>query len=884
MDKTIGIKLDVKQTGLKPVEEALDAISKNVIDLNKSSSIKSQKGWGSESLTKELREQLRYMQEMLGLSQRMERLSGSRGPSGISGASTNNPFPENRTPAEPNIPSRNRETASHSGNLVKSMLTIGIATSLMSSVASGLNKGDQLTYGFSDLSKSVNHSVNPLTFRSELLRKTRGLGFSEEEQLQTAKGYASVTGKATPYDIATILRTGRNYGMGSSAVTDLFAQMAGGGVTNGSTAQLSPQDFAKLFANAMDQGKMSGKSEQMASQLQQIVQMNVGMTGQAGDIKQLSGFLSLINSTGNQGLINNIGSITGGLNNMIANPGGGFAGQAFTIQALQAAHPGMGYSQLMDLASQGISNPDNIRAILDKVSKTGGSKYDKSLLMSRLGFGNQHMATTFLESVMNPDGSYNQKAIDDFAKNSTNSKKEIPLNDIDKARERSLATEHAQNDTASKTLEGRSYIKEGKGSVVDLLGSPLAYASEIGVGGMLATKGISWILKKMGINWTKGASGAAAVEGGGSGGSLLGGLGSIGLSIGIPTILGTFMSNHILKEEEKKKEQFRDTFKNDPYMKNRGSQPLYKSNVGSGSYVPGQSSSSSPQPPLTDEEIKGMQNYLQQSTPGGITKSSYNPLEVGSSAGSQLAPIVASTIVALGPYMSQIKSTLGESGGSSHSSDLVYRGDGFRANDIAYHPMNSTGGIRLAGFGTGGGGTLTKRNFTSGGSFSGATADFVNKMMPYAKQASQSTGLPVEFILGQWGHESGWGTSSVSQTNNNFAGIKPWSGAGAGSNKMYAGFNSLSDFASGYSDFMLKNERYKGLLDAARKGASDDSLADIMQGTGYAEDPEYGRKLSGTIRSAQNAIKVTGEATINVKQPDGSTDKVKITLTPLFPA
>jgi hypothetical protein len=37
-------------------------------------------------------------------------------------------------------------------------------------------------------------------------------------------------------------------------------------------------------------------------------------------------------------------------------------------------------------------------------------------------------------------------------------------------------------------------------------------------------------------------------------------------------------------------------------------------------------------------------------------------------------------------------------------------------------------------------------------------ATFINNMLTYAKTASAQTGLPVNFILGHWGLETGWGT------------------------------------------------------------------------------------------------------------------------------
>ena len=49
---------------------------------------------------------------------------------------------------------------------------------------------------------------------------------------------------------------------------------------------------------------------------------------------------------------------------------------------------------------------------------------------------------------------------------------------------------------------------------------------------------------------------------------------------------------------------------------------------------------------------------------------------------------------------------------------------------------------------------------------------YIKEMIPWAKKAEQATGLPYDYIVAQWGWETGWGTNRGSKTLNNHAGIQ----------------------------------------------------------------------------------------------------------------
>lgn len=78
---------------------------------------------------------------------------------------------------------------------------------------------------------------------------------------------------------------------------------------------------------------------------------------------------------------------------------------------------------------------------------------------------------------------------------------------------------------------------------------------------------------------------------------------------------------------------------------------------------------------------------------------------------------------------------------------------------------------------------------------------YIKKMLPWAKKAQQATGLPYDYIVAQWGWETGWGTNRGSKELNNHAGIKYSQYAPAGTTKsgMYAKYPSMNLFIQDYA-------------------------------------------------------------------------------------
>ena len=148
-------------------------------------------------------------------------------------------------------------------------------------------------------------------------------------------------------------------------------------------------------------------------------------------------------------------------------------------------------------------------------------------------------------------------------------------------------------------------------------------------------------------------------------------------------------------------------------------------------------------------------------------------------------------------------------------------------------------------------------------------SSFTNKMAGYAQQASNATGLPAQFMLGQAALETGWGKKEIkgadgTQSNNLF-GIKAggsWTGktVSAVTTEYINGekqtrvekFRAYDSYADSFKDFanlISSNPRYQNVLNNL---GNINSYADAMAKAGYATDPDYAKKLASVIKRVSN--------------------------------
>lgn len=145
-------------------------------------------------------------------------------------------------------------------------------------------------------------------------------------------------------------------------------------------------------------------------------------------------------------------------------------------------------------------------------------------------------------------------------------------------------------------------------------------------------------------------------------------------------------------------------------------------------------------------------------------------------------------------------------------------------------------------------------------------ADFVSRHSAAAAQVEREAGIPAGFMIGQAGHETGWGRSEIRHADGtpsfNLFGIKAgpgWKGKVAEittteyingePRKVKAKFRAYDSYADSFRDYarLIGNSpRYE---EAMAQRHSVQGFASALQRGGYATDPAYAAKLSRAINT-----------------------------------
>ncbi len=146
-------------------------------------------------------------------------------------------------------------------------------------------------------------------------------------------------------------------------------------------------------------------------------------------------------------------------------------------------------------------------------------------------------------------------------------------------------------------------------------------------------------------------------------------------------------------------------------------------------------------------------------------------------------------------------------------------------------------------------------------------AAFVQKHSDAAERVEQATGIPAEFMLGQAGHETGWGRSEIrnadGSNSHNLFGIKAtagWKGKVAEittteyidgePRKVTAKFRAYGSFEESMRDYARMINESPRYAKASQQTGSAVAYASELQRAGYATDPQYAAKLSRAINTA----------------------------------
>ena len=156
---------------------------------------------------------------------------------------------------------------------------------------------------------------------------------------------------------------------------------------------------------------------------------------------------------------------------------------------------------------------------------------------------------------------------------------------------------------------------------------------------------------------------------------------------------------------------------------------------------------------------------------------------------------------------------------------------------------------------------------TVGASTGAPAGDFVQKHQDAAARVAAESGIPASFMLGQAGHETGWGRHEIRSRggapSHNLFGIKAggdWKGrttdvttteyVGGKPHKTVAKFRAYDSYDESFRDYarlINDNPRY---ATARQKTSSAQAYAVELKRAGYATDPAYASKLSRAIASA----------------------------------
>jgi flagellar protein FlgJ len=145
---------------------------------------------------------------------------------------------------------------------------------------------------------------------------------------------------------------------------------------------------------------------------------------------------------------------------------------------------------------------------------------------------------------------------------------------------------------------------------------------------------------------------------------------------------------------------------------------------------------------------------------------------------------------------------------------------------------------------------------------------FVERHTQAAARIEKETGIPASFMVGQAGHETGWGRHEIKQRGGNpsynLFGIKAgpgWKGKVAEvttteyvdgvAQKQVAKFRAYDSYDESFRDYarMIKTSPRYAKVDTQTGSAM--AFASGLQKAGYATDPNYAAKLSRAIETTQ---------------------------------
>jgi len=145
---------------------------------------------------------------------------------------------------------------------------------------------------------------------------------------------------------------------------------------------------------------------------------------------------------------------------------------------------------------------------------------------------------------------------------------------------------------------------------------------------------------------------------------------------------------------------------------------------------------------------------------------------------------------------------------------------------------------------------------------------FVKQQSDIAEKVAKESGIPASYMIGQAGHETGWGQFQIKMkggaSSHNLFGIKAdggWKGKVAEvtttefvngkPEKRLAKFRAYDNYEDAYRDYARLISESPRYAKAREQTGSSVAYANGLQRAGYVTDPDYANKLSRAITTAQ---------------------------------
>ncbi|MEH6595128.1 MAG: flagellar assembly peptidoglycan hydrolase FlgJ [Colwellia polaris] len=149
--------------------------------------------------------------------------------------------------------------------------------------------------------------------------------------------------------------------------------------------------------------------------------------------------------------------------------------------------------------------------------------------------------------------------------------------------------------------------------------------------------------------------------------------------------------------------------------------------------------------------------------------------------------------------------------------------------------------------------------------------DFVSALTADAKRVQDKINVPFEVVIAQAALETGWGQkiikTNTGESSNNLFNIKAdsrWTGekvhketlefedgAMVKKREPFRVYESIGQSVNDYLNLLTKSERYQGALE---KSTDVEQFLHNLQSAGYATDPNYAKKILGTLRTVTGLL------------------------------